>query len=68
VLTLGLFILVVNTIMLSLTMWLSGPEVFDLGLRSTGFWATFWGAVVISVVSGIITALIKDEREEKRRK
>ena len=68
VLTLGLFFLVVNTIMLSLTMWLSGPEVFDLGLRSTGFWATFWGAVVISVVSGIITALIKDEHEEKRRK
>ncbi len=66
VLTLGLFILVINTIMLSLTIWLSGPEVFDLGLRSSGFWATFLGALVISVVSGIITGLIKDEREEKR--
>jgi putative membrane protein len=68
VLTLGLFILVVNTIMLSLTIWLSGPEVFDLGLRSSGFWATFLGAIVISVVSGIITGLIKDEREEKRQR
>jgi putative membrane protein len=68
VLALGLFILVVNTIMLSLTIWLSGPEVFDLGLRSSGFWATFLGAIVISVVSGIITGLIKDEREEKRQR
>jgi putative membrane protein len=68
VLTLGLFILVINTIMLSLTIWLSGPEVFDLGLRSSGFWATFLGAIVISVVSGIITGLIKDEREEKRQR
>lgn len=68
VLTLGLFILVINTIMLSLTIWLSGPGVFDLGLRSSGFWATFLGAIVISVVSGIITGLIKDEREEKRQR
>jgi putative membrane protein len=68
VLTLGLFILVINTIMLSLTIWLSGPGVFDLGLRSSGFWATFLGALVISVVSGIITGLIKDEREEKRQR
>ena len=66
VLTLGLFILVINTIMLSLTIWLSGPEVFDLGLTSSSFGATFLGAIVVSVVSGIMTGLLKDEREEKR--
>jgi putative membrane protein len=66
VLTLGLFILVINTIMLSLTIWLSGPEVFDLGLTSATFGATFLGAIVISIVSGIMTGLLKDEREEKR--
>lgn len=63
VLTLGLFVLVVNTIMLSLTVWLAGPNVLDLGLTSNGFWATFFGAVVISIVSGVINLLIKDERE-----
>lgn len=69
VLTLGLFVLVINTIMLSLTTWLAGPRVFDLGLSSTGFWATFFGALVISVVSGAINLFVKDEREkEKRRK
>lgn len=63
-LTMGLFILVINTVMLSLTVWLS--RIFDLGLSSSSFWATFFGAVVISVVSGVINLLVKDRREEKR--
>ncbi len=61
-LTLGLFVLVVNTIMLSLTVRLS--SVWDLGLTSTGFWATFLGALVISIVSSIISLLIKDNNED----
>ncbi len=64
VLTMGLFILVINTIMLSLTVWLS--DVLELGLSSSSFWATFFGAVVISVVSGLINLLVKDKREEER--
>ncbi|MEZ4591868.1 MAG: phage holin family protein [Chloroflexota bacterium] len=64
ILTLGLFVLVINTIMLSLTVWLS--SVFDLGLTSTGFWATFLGALVISIVSSIINLLIKDDNENDR--
>lgn len=64
ILTLGLFVLVVNTVMLSLTVWLSG--IWDLGLTSTGFWATFLGALVISIVSSVINLLIKDENEDKR--
>ncbi|MCA9922666.1 MAG: phage holin family protein [Anaerolineales bacterium] len=63
ILSLGLFVLVINTIMLSLTIWVAGPDMLNLGLTSTGFWATFWGAVAISVVSGIINLLIKDENE-----
>lgn len=62
VLSLGLFVLVINTLMLALTVWLS-RDVFNLGLTSTGFWATFLGAVVISIVSGVISLLIKDDRE-----
>jgi len=64
ILTLGLFVLVVNTIMLSLTVWLSG--IFDLGLTSTGFWATFLGALVISIVSSLINLIIKDNDEDDR--
>lgn len=66
VLSLGLFVLVINTLMLALTVWLS-REVFDLGLTSTGFWATFLGALIISIVSGVINLLIKDEHERGER-
>jgi putative membrane protein len=51
ILTLGLFLLVTNALALQLVIWLSEPERLDLGLTSTGFfWATFLGALVISVV------------------
>lgn len=65
ILSLGLFVLVINTALFSLTIWLAGPEVFGLGLSSTDFWATFFGALVISLVSGVINALVKDDREDR---
>lgn len=64
VLTMGLFILVINTIMLALTEWLSGA--FNLGLTIDGLWPTFLGALVISVVSAVINLLVKDAHEEER--
>lgn len=64
VLTMGLFILIVNAVMLSITAWLS--NMFGLGLVVEGFWPTFWGALVISIVSSVISLLVKDEREERR--
>lgn len=66
VVTMGLFLLLINALMLSLTEWLSG--IFDLGLVIDGFWPTFWGAVVISVVSGVINLLVKDDREAERQR
>ena len=64
VLTLGLFVLVVNWAMLSLTIWISS-DVFNLGFTSDGFWPTFWGAIVISIVSGILNIFLKDNNEKK---
>jgi putative membrane protein len=61
ILTMGLFLLVVNALVFQLVIWLAGPSVWDLGLTSTGFfWATFWGAIVISVVGWVIGALLPD--------
>lgn len=55
ILTLGLFSLVINALVLQLVVWLAGPSMMDLGFTSTGFfWATFLGALVISVVSTIV--------------
>lgn len=66
VLTLGLFVLIINAIMLSLTVWLS--DVFSLGLVSESFVATLLGALIISVVSGVINLLIKEDREPERKR
>jgi len=62
VLTFGLFILIINTLMLSLTIWLS--SIFNLGFTSESFWATFLGAVVISIVSGILNLFLKDKDDD----
>lgn len=60
-LTLGLFLLIINAVVLQLVVWLAAPERLDLGLTSTGFfWATFLGALVISIVSGILELFIRD--------
>lgn len=61
IVTLGLFLLIVNALVLQLVVWLSGPSVLDLGLTSTGFfWATFWGSVVISVVGWVLGLVLPD--------
>ena len=59
--TLGLFLLVINALVLQLVVWLSAPERLDLGLTSTGFfWATFLGALVISLVRWVLEAVLED--------
>ena len=53
ILTLGLFTLVVNTLMLYIV-----SSVTQLHLEN--FWAAFLGAIVLSVVSAILSRLIVD--------
>lgn len=55
ILTLGLFTLVINTLMLTLTAALSGP--LNLGLHVAGFWPSFWGALIVSIASTLLTWL-----------
>lgn len=49
VLTLGLFTLVINALMLLITGWLS--EGWSLGFTVSGFWAAFFGGLVVGLVS-----------------
>lgn len=51
--TLGLFTLIVNTAMLALTAWIAGK--FDLAFEVDGFIAAFLGALVISLVSTVLS-------------
>ena len=53
--TLGLFTLIVNTLMLIITVQLSEP--FQLGLQIQGFWPAFKGALIISIVSMLLSWL-----------
>ena len=58
IVTLGIFSLVVNGLMLWLTSALSGA--LDLGFHVRGFWAAFFGALVVSIVSTLLSMLIAD--------
>ncbi|MGB9716559.1 MAG: phage holin family protein [Thermodesulfovibrionales bacterium] len=55
ILTLGLFTFIINALMLLLTEKLS--ESFNLGLQIHGFWPAFWGALIVSIVSTILSWL-----------
>jgi putative membrane protein len=56
-LTLGLFALVVN----ALLFWLSATVSDKAGIpfHVDGFWAAFWGAIVVSVVSWILSLIVR---------
>ncbi|MDX3100241.1 phage holin family protein [Nonomuraea angiospora] len=59
VLTLGLFLLVINAAMLLLTSWISTQ--LDIPFHVDNFYpAAFWGAIIISVVSWLLGLFIPD--------
>jgi putative membrane protein len=60
ILTLGLFALVIN----GFALWLASAIAvnwFHVGFYVDGFWAAFLGALIVSIVSMILTALVSDE-------
>ncbi len=56
-LTLGLFQFVVNALILAFTAWLSGQWAVDFAVD--GFWAAFFGALVISAISFVLSRLLR---------
>jgi len=60
IITLGLFTFVLNAIVLLLTSALSSR--LGLGFSVDGFGAAFWGAIVISVVSIVLSLFVRDSR------
>jgi putative membrane protein len=64
IVTLGLFAFVLNGLMLWLTSALSGA--LGLGFHVRGFWAAFWGALVVSLVSTILSLVIPDPVDWRR--
>jgi putative membrane protein len=64
ILTLGLFTLVVNMILLKVTEWIG--NAFGLALTINGWWPLFLGSLVISIVSIVLSMILKDELRGKR--
>ena len=60
ILTLGLFLLVVNALLL-LTEWIA--DQFDLAFQVDGFWSAVVGALIVSVVSFLINIVLPDKYE-----
>ena len=59
VITLGLFLFVLNALLL----WLVGAIV--PGFHVVGFWAAFWGAIWLGIISWAISAISPSAAAEK---
>src|SRR6476646_12108731 len=59
VLTIGLFLLVINALMLMLTAWIAGGV--GIGFHVDGFWTAVWGSLVITVVNTFIDAVVLED-------
>jgi len=65
ILTLGLFVFVINGI----TLWLASViavKWFHVRFYVDSFWAAFLGALIVSIVSVILTGLLKEELREAK--
>jgi putative membrane protein len=60
IVTLGLFIFVINGLMLWLTSAVSGA--LGLGFDVAGFWPAFWGALVVTIVSMALRLMVRPPR------
>ena len=63
VLTLGLFMLVINALMLMLTSWI-GTQ-FGIGFHVDGFWSALFGSIIISVVGAILGGLLGSGKKQR---
>ena len=59
ILSLGLFTFVVNALMLLLTSGIA--DALGLGFRVDGFWTALLGAIVISLVSFVLSAFVRED-------
>lgn len=65
ILTLGLFSLIVNGIMISVVAWLSKLAGFGLGVG--GFWWGVLAALIMSIIAGLLNGLLGTGKKSSRR-
>ena len=62
--TLGLFLLVINALMLLLTSWLASR--LGIGWSVDGFWTALLGSIIVSIVSFVLNAFLPDRNQPRR--
>lgn len=64
IVTLGLFTLLINTFLF----WLTGQigQFFGIAITIDGFWPAFLGGLIVSIVSVVLTLILKDELKGRK--
>ena len=60
ILTLGVFLLVINAITFWLSSWIA-ENYFAVGFHVDDFLSAFWGALIVSLVSSVLSWLFEDK-------
>lgn len=60
ILTLGLFLLVINAAMLGLTAWITSHS--RIGFHVDGFWPAVAGGLIFAVVGAIVGRILEDDK------
>ena len=60
ILTLGIFYLIVNTLMLYVAAWLANG-IFQIGFEIATFGSAFVASIIISIVSAIVNSIVGND-------
>ncbi len=63
ILTLGLFTLVINTLLFALTGWIGSQWHVGFTLAQPWFWSAFLGSLVTTLISGVLNGLLRDNQK-----
>jgi putative membrane protein len=67
ILTLGLFTLVINTLLFALSGWVGSQFGVGFTLAQPWFWSAFLGSLVTTVIGGVLNGLLRDELRNRKR-
>jgi len=68
ILTLGLFTLVINTLLFALTGWVGSQFGVGFELAAPWFWSAFLGSLVTTAVSLVLSVILRGELKGRRHK
>ena len=68
ILTLGLFTLVINTLLFALTGWIGSVWHVGFTLAQPWFWSALLGSLITTIIGGILNGLLRDELRDHRHK